>query len=157
MFPDANIWVIGHSLGGSLASLLGVTFGVPVVTFEPPGERMAARRLHLPTPVRTTFYFRWVNCNRCLAFYAPHHARVEYRRSNCDGHVQWCALKLRIGRICHGEPVCDRYHQPLYRAPPLMHLFRAGQLPPGKHYRIRHSDQSVVVCRCAHTRDCATR
>jgi len=51
MFPNANIWLIGHSLGGSLASLLGITFGVPVVTFEPPGERMAAQRLHLPSPV----------------------------------------------------------------------------------------------------------
>jgi putative lipase involved disintegration of autophagic bodies len=27
LYPDANIWVIGHSLGGSLASLVGVTFG----------------------------------------------------------------------------------------------------------------------------------
>jgi hypothetical protein len=52
MYPNANIWVIGHSLGGSLASLLGITFGAPVVTFEPPGERMAAQRLHLPSPVR---------------------------------------------------------------------------------------------------------
>jgi lipase ATG15 len=52
MYPDANIWVIGHSLGGALASLMGITFGAPVVAFEPPGERMAAQRLHLPSPVR---------------------------------------------------------------------------------------------------------
>ena len=50
MYPDANIWIIGHSLGGSLASLLGATFGAPVVTFEAPGEKMAASRLHLPMP-----------------------------------------------------------------------------------------------------------
>ena len=41
---------MGHSLGGSLASLLGATFGLPAVTFEAPGERMAAHRLHLPLP-----------------------------------------------------------------------------------------------------------
>ena len=53
MYPNADIWIIGHSLGGALASLLGITFGAPVVAFEPPGERMAAQRLHLPSPVRT--------------------------------------------------------------------------------------------------------
>ena len=41
---------MGHSLGGSLASLLGSTFGLPAVAFEAPGERMAAHRLHLPLP-----------------------------------------------------------------------------------------------------------
>ncbi|KIM87308.1 hypothetical protein PILCRDRAFT_271668 [Piloderma croceum F 1598] len=50
MYPNANIWLIGHSLGGSLASLLGATFGVPVVAFEAPGEKLAASRLHLPSP-----------------------------------------------------------------------------------------------------------
>ena len=41
----------GHSLGGALASLVGVTFGAPVVAFEAPAERLAASRLHLPSPV----------------------------------------------------------------------------------------------------------
>jgi putative lipase involved disintegration of autophagic bodies len=34
MYPSANIWLTGHSLGGALAALLGATFGVPTVTFE---------------------------------------------------------------------------------------------------------------------------
>lgn len=49
-YPDADIWLAGHSLGGSVASLLGLTFGLPVVTFEAPGEALAASRLGLPTP-----------------------------------------------------------------------------------------------------------
>ena len=72
MYPEANIWLtgagyriqtcrilsyrlLGHSLGGALASLVGVTFGIPVVAFESPGEKMAAGRLHLPSPVSTLF------------------------------------------------------------------------------------------------------
>lgn len=51
MYPHSEIWLTGHSLGGALASLLGVTFGLPVVAFESPGEKMAASRLHLPMAV----------------------------------------------------------------------------------------------------------
>ncbi|EJD48704.1 alpha/beta-hydrolase [Auricularia subglabra TFB-10046 SS5] len=50
LYPRAEIWLVGHSLGGSLAALLGATFGAPVVAFEAPAERMAAQRLHLPLP-----------------------------------------------------------------------------------------------------------
>lgn len=53
MYPTSNIWLTGHSLGGSLASLLAITFGVPCVTFEAPGDLQAARRLHLPLPPGT--------------------------------------------------------------------------------------------------------
>ncbi|GLB35645.1 putative lipase (class 3) [Lyophyllum shimeji] len=53
MYPEAHIWMIGHSLGGALASLIGVTFGAPVVAFEAPGEKRAATRLHLPSPPST--------------------------------------------------------------------------------------------------------
>ena len=50
MFPHAQIWLTGHSLGGGIAALLGTTFGAPVVAFESPGDQLAATRLHLPTP-----------------------------------------------------------------------------------------------------------
>lgn len=53
LYPNADIWLIGHSLGGSLASLIGVTFGAPVVAFEAPSEKLAATRLHLPSPPST--------------------------------------------------------------------------------------------------------
>ena len=50
MYPDSNVWLTGHSLGGSVASLLGLTFGLPTITFEAPGEALPAARLGLPAP-----------------------------------------------------------------------------------------------------------
>ena len=50
IYPDSYVWLVGHSLGGSVSSLLGLTFGLPVVTFEAPGEALAAARLGLPVP-----------------------------------------------------------------------------------------------------------
>ncbi|KAJ3494393.1 hypothetical protein NLJ89_g10817 [Agrocybe chaxingu] len=35
IYPAANLWLVGHSLGGALASLLGATYGLPAVAFEP--------------------------------------------------------------------------------------------------------------------------
>ncbi|TXT10915.1 hypothetical protein VHUM_01666 [Vanrija humicola] len=50
MYPNANIWLTGHSLGGGLAALIGNAFGAPAVGFEAPGDRLPSRRLHLPGP-----------------------------------------------------------------------------------------------------------
>lgn len=51
-YPSANIWLTGHSLGGVLASLLGLTFGLPAVTFEAFPDRLAVERLRLRVPRR---------------------------------------------------------------------------------------------------------
>ncbi|KAH8195021.1 hypothetical protein TruAng_010811 [Truncatella angustata] len=50
IYPDSNIWIVGHSLGGAVSSLLGLTYGLPVVTFEAVPEALAAGRLGLPVP-----------------------------------------------------------------------------------------------------------
>ncbi|EIW66796.1 hypothetical protein TREMEDRAFT_45618 [Tremella mesenterica DSM 1558] len=50
MYPNATIWLVGHSLGGAVSAMIGLSFGVPVVTYEAPGERLPAERLHLPLP-----------------------------------------------------------------------------------------------------------
>ncbi|KAI8984726.1 Alpha/Beta hydrolase protein, partial [Mycotypha africana] len=50
-FKKSTIWITGHSLGGALASLVGQTFGIPTVTFEIPGDKLASTRLHLPSGV----------------------------------------------------------------------------------------------------------
>lgn len=50
LYPDSNVWLAGHSLGGVVSSLLGLTFGLPTVTFQAPPEALAAYRLGLPSP-----------------------------------------------------------------------------------------------------------
>lgn len=50
LYPHAEVWLTGHSLGGAVASLLGLTYGVPVVTFQAVPEALPARRLGLPVP-----------------------------------------------------------------------------------------------------------
>ncbi|KAJ7285296.1 alpha/beta-hydrolase [Mycena rebaudengoi] len=80
MYPDSDIWVIGHSLGGALASLLGVTFGVPVVAFESPGEKMAAGRLHLPSPPSTQHVTH------------VYHTADPIAMGTCNGVLSSCAL-----------------------------------------------------------------
>lgn len=50
LYPQSEIWLVGHSLGGATSALLGLTFGLPVVTFESPGDALAASRLSLPPP-----------------------------------------------------------------------------------------------------------
>lgn len=50
LYPKSNVWLTGHSLGGSVGSLLGMTFGLPTITFEAPPDALPASRLGLPIP-----------------------------------------------------------------------------------------------------------
>lgn len=50
IYPNSSVWLVGHSLGGSVSGLLGLTFGVPTVTFEAVPDALAAARLGLPVP-----------------------------------------------------------------------------------------------------------
>ncbi|KAK3380265.1 Alpha/Beta hydrolase protein [Lasiosphaeria ovina] len=50
LYPNSKVWLTGHSLGGAVSSLLGLTYGNPAVTFEAVPEALPAARLGLPVP-----------------------------------------------------------------------------------------------------------
>lgn len=84
-----------------MASLLGVTFGAPVVAFEAPGDRMASRRLHLPQPVSSTSDYPPVRTIRSPTF-APQpdvqhvthifHTADPIPMGTCTGVLSSCAI-----------------------------------------------------------------
>ncbi|EPS40459.1 hypothetical protein H072_5703 [Dactylellina haptotyla CBS 200.50] len=105
LYPSANVWLVGHSLGGSVASLLGMTYGLPVVTFEAPPQALAATRLGIPKP--------------------PNGAQIDgvYHFGNnadpiymgvCNGVTSFCSIggyametKCHAGRMCLYDVVND--------------------------------------------------
>ncbi|KAH7059683.1 Alpha/Beta hydrolase protein [Linnemannia elongata] len=104
MYPDSKVWLTGHSLGGGLSSLLGLTFGVPTVTFETPGDRLAAQRLHLPAPPAVDWYD--------LPLFHVGHTADPIFQGVCNGPRSACyysgfALesKCHTGRTCVYDPV----------------------------------------------------
>ncbi|TIC03918.1 alpha/beta-hydrolase [Wallemia mellicola] len=91
MFPDSNIWITGHSLGGALASMLGLTFGVPSVTFEAPGDRLPSQRLHLPQPPA-----------ELSGVYHVYHTADPVAEGTCNGMLSPCnAAGFAMETRCH--------------------------------------------------------
>lgn len=98
-YPDAAIWVTGHSLGGALASLLGRTFGLPTVAFESPGELLASKRLHLPFPPGLPSYMEGI-------WHFGHNADPIFM-GTCNGASSSCSLAgYAMETACHTGRVC---------------------------------------------------
>ncbi|RKP10225.1 alpha beta-hydrolase [Thamnocephalis sphaerospora] len=105
-YPEANVWLVGHSLGGSISALLGQTFALPVVAFEAPGDRLAASRLHLPMPPA-------VDYNKLPIWHFGHTADPIYM-GTCTGATSVCYYggyamesKCHSGRACVYDVVAE--------------------------------------------------
>lgn len=59
-YPHTSFWLVGHSLGGAIASLAGMRFHLPTVTYEAPGDRLAALRLGLITSPDEATSFQYI-------------------------------------------------------------------------------------------------
>ena len=87
---------------------------------------MAARRLHLPSPVRSLFSYGInlrslpTTCQH-IAIDTPHHASISHRGSHSHGHLHGNTLDVWHCRIRVGEPVSPRqYHRVRHRHEPLL-------------------------------------
>lgn len=96
-YPTSQVWVTGHSLGGALSALLGRTFGLPVVTFESPGEMLAAKRLHLPFPPGFSPEHIWHFGNNADPIFM----------GVCNGPSSSCSIAgYAMESICHSGMKC---------------------------------------------------
>ncbi|KAF3907357.1 hypothetical protein AA313_de0206148 [Arthrobotrys entomopaga] len=105
LYPSANVWIVGHSLGGAVSALLGMTYGLPVVTFEAPPEALAATRLGIPNPpngVRMDGVYHFGN-----------NADPIYM-GVCNGVTSFCSIggyametKCHSGKMCLYDVVND--------------------------------------------------
>lgn len=50
LYPDSEVWLAGHSLGGAVSAMIGLTYGRPVLTFQAVPDALPANRLGLPVP-----------------------------------------------------------------------------------------------------------
>lgn len=111
IYPNAHIWLTGHSLGGALSGLLGLTFGLPVVTFEAVPEALPASRLGLPIPPGYQVHQERQNTG---AYHFGHTADPVYM-GTCNGINSICTWggyamesACHTGKICTYDTVADK-------------------------------------------------
>ncbi|KAI1375906.1 alpha/beta-hydrolase [Hypoxylon crocopeplum] len=105
LYPESNIWVAGHSLGGAVSSLLGLTYGLPVVTFEAVPEALAAGRLALPVPPHADPEFPQTR-QYTGTFHVGHTADPIYI-GTCNGATASCSFAgYALETACHTGYEC---------------------------------------------------
>lgn len=101
IYPEANIITTGHSLGGVLASLIGLQHGIPAVSFEAYPQAMAAKRLGLPAagdvaPLR----------RNTGGFHFGHSADPVFM-GTCNGFSSFCSIGgYAFETLCHTGKRC---------------------------------------------------
>ena len=105
IYPNSEIWVSGHSLGGAVGSLLGLTFGLPTVTFEAPGDALAASRLGLPSPPNSPDSIPQIR--RDAGIYHIGQTADPVFMGSCNSITSACTLAgYAFESLCHTGQMC---------------------------------------------------
>ena len=113
LYPTSDIWLTGHSLGGAVTSLLGLTFGLPVTSFEAYGEALAAARLGIPSPPDSHPSVPQTRQN--TAIYHFGHTADPIFMGTCNAATSGCTLggyalesQCHLGQVCTYDTVKDK-------------------------------------------------
>jgi lipase ATG15 len=105
MYPHANVWMSGHSLGGSLSAMIGLTYGVPVLTFQAVPDALPSSRLGLPIPPGVD-PSRPGQRDYTGAFHFGHTADPIYM-GTCNGATATCSYAgYALDSACHSGREC---------------------------------------------------
>ncbi|KAK3703781.1 putative lipase atg15 [Vermiconidia calcicola] len=105
-YPNADIWFAGHSLGGVVSTLLGLTFGHPVMTYEAYPDALAASRLGLPTP--PGYRIGSHNARSDVAIHHYGHTADPIFMGTCDSAYAACTIAgYALESSCHTGQVCQ--------------------------------------------------
>ncbi|MCJ1306679.1 putative lipase atg15 [Agyrium rufum] len=111
LYPNSNVWLTGHSLGGAVSSFLGLTYGLPAVTYQSPGNLIPAQRLGLPSPPSAIGFAK--NRKYAGVWNFGQNADPIYQ-GTCNGATAGCTLfgyaletGCHVGQTCTYDTVGD--------------------------------------------------
>jgi lipase ATG15 len=101
-FDTNEILFTGHSLGGTLATFMGLLYNKITVTFQSPGERIYTDSVELSEEYKK-------NANKIYHF--GHNADIIFT-GKCKGRLSWCYVggytietKCHIGNVCEYDAI----------------------------------------------------
>ena len=104
-YPDSSVWLAGHSLGGVVSGLLGLTYGLPTLTFEAFPDALAASRLGLPTPPGYRIGSHQSRFD--IPIYHFGHTADPIYMGTCNGASSFCTIAgYAFQGVCHTGKTC---------------------------------------------------